>query len=237
MGTGFMEVISNYGMVEINDERLSQNAQENPALFFRQMWLYMSNAIPIFDRPPEMREYLAGGIVEPRFDSVEWVSSEESLEKPVTVNTGFLGHELFRCSLMSYDGTGGVTALPCAEVSYDPETGEVKFPVQKQAGLIYTMDFYTDGSFKQELTIAQKRILGLCMAMVWQERFAGDWLNMQPKIKDKSFNVGSEHAHMAANTARLREMRAALAGELRKYEQDCAYAQQMRSPDTFRRFV
>ena len=46
---------------------------------------------------------------------------------------------------------------------------------------------------------------------------------MQPKIRDKSFEVGPEHAHITANTGRLREIRMQLSEEMKKYEQDCAY--------------
>lgn len=237
MGTQMADVISNYAMVEIDDVRLRQQAQENAALFFRRMALYMNAALPLFNRPPEMREYLINGMVEPSFDNSEWVSTQESTTQSTTVSTGLTGFTLFSCSLVTYDGAGNAVLTPYTEASYNAESGEVTFPEQADAGLIYTMDFYTDGQFSMELTLAQKRILGLCIANVWQERFSENWLNMQPKIKDKSFETGSEHAHITANTGRLKEMRASLSAELMKYEQDCEYYAQVQAPERLQAFV
>lgn len=230
MGTPISDVISNYAMVEIDDIRLREQAQENPALFFRRMALYMYMAIPLFNRPPEMREYLLNGLTEPSFDNFEWVSTEKSVTESTIVSTGMTGFELFSCSSVAYDGAGNAVLTPYTEAVYNEDTGEVTFPQQTAVGLIYTMDFYTDGQFSAALTVAQKRILGLCIANVWQERFSENWLNMQPKIKDKSFESGSEHAHITANTGRIKEMRASLSSELMKYEQDCEYYSQVKGP-------
>ena len=237
MGTAFSEIISDFAMVEIDDIRLRQQAQETPALFYRRMWLYLQNAIPLFNRPPEMRAYLLNDLQAPTFDNVEWVSTESSTTEQSVVDTGKTGYELFSCAVVSYDNAGNVEMIPYTDAKYDSESGEVTFPMQAEAGIIYTMDFYSDGSFAKALTIAQKRLLGLCCATVWYERFAGNWLNMQPKIIDKSFETRSEHAWITANTSRLKELRASLSGELMKYEQDCEYVATIKNPKQLKDFV
>ena len=54
MGTAVSEIITNFAMVEIDDERLNESTQVNPALFYRRMTLYFDAAMPIFRRPPEI---------------------------------------------------------------------------------------------------------------------------------------------------------------------------------------
>lgn len=224
MGTAVSEIITNFAMVEIDDERLNELAQVNPALFYRRMTLYFDAAMPIFSRPPEIKEYLYTGFTEPAYADYTWVSTEESTQQETVVSTGFTtGYELFSCSEITSYSNGSISVTPYTSATYNAEAGTVTFPQQAQAGITYTMDFYNDGSFANDLTQTQKRILGLCVAMVWYERFATTWLNMQPKEKDSSSNAGPEHSHITANTGRLREIRTLLSSELNKYEQDCAY--------------
>ena len=70
MGTAWAEIVTEYARVEINDIRLQKDAQENPALFFRRMSLYMKNAVPLFNQPPEMQSWLSG--TEPSFGDTTW---------------------------------------------------------------------------------------------------------------------------------------------------------------------
>ena len=238
MGTAVSEIITNYGLVEIDDERLNEEAKINPALFYRRMTLYFNDALPIFNRPPEIRDYLINGFKEPAYADYTWVSTDESTTGQTIVNTGFdVEYELFSCSKVTKTAGGSVSIIPYADAVYNAQDGTVTFPVQAESGITYTMDFYSDGAFANELTMAQKRILGLCMSLVWYERFAATWLNMQPKIGDKSYDIGPEHSHITANTSRLREIRTQLSAELNKYEQDCAYMTNLPFMNAKQRFV
>ena len=82
------------------------------------------------------------------------------------------------------------------------------------------MDFYTDGVFDYELDYEQCHILALCIAYTWMRRFGNDLLNIQPKIRDKTFDIASESAHMTAVTARKKEDRTQLNDALLRYEQN-----------------
>lgn len=222
MSTSWAELITNYAMVEIDDQRLNDLISANPSQFFRKMSLYVKMALPLLNRPPELRQYLTYGMVDPQFADAEWVSTENSTAVETTVTTGKLGFALFSCSIVSVDASGNVGYAPYGSATYDPESGNVVFPKQSAEGITYTMDFYTDGSFENDFTLAQKRLIGLGIAQVWYEHFAGNWLNMQPKISDRNFSTASESPHIQAMTARLKDVRANLSSELRKYEQDCA---------------
>lgn len=219
MGTAWAEIITDYAMVEINDIRLQKDAKENPALFLRRMSLYMKNAIPLFSDPPEEQAWLSA--TEPAFADASWVSSGSEEEE--TVTTEYRGFDLMSVVQEQTARTGELLLLPYTEAAYDPETGVVTFPGGIPEGTIFRMDFYTDGSFANDLSLAEKRILGKCMALVWEERFSGDWLNMQPKVNDKSFNVGSEANHIRSMTERGKALRAELYAEISRYAQNLQY--------------
>ena len=224
MGTPWAEVICNYAMPVIDDVRLSDQMGEDPALFFRRMSLYMDLALPLLSRPPELDAYLKYQLTKPSYADLTWVSTEESMEGETTVETEQVGFELFSCMLRTVDDDGGlVTVTPVSDVTYDPETGAVTFPTQSEAGLEYSIDFYTDGSFYYDLTDAQKRLLGMAMGIVWDERFSRNWLNIQQKVKDSSFDTVNESNYMREVQSRLVTNRGLLNDELRKYEQDLAY--------------
>lgn len=223
MGTPWTEIICNYAMPVMDDVRLIDQMGENPALFFRRMALYMDLAIPMVSRPPELDFYLNYELVKPVYDDMIWRSTSESLEGETTVETTMTGYDLFSCSLREVDESGVVTSMPVSGVTYDPETGTVVFPKQETVGLEYNVDFYTDGSFYYDLTEAQKRLLGLAVGVVWDERFSRNWLNITMKVKDASFDTVNESNYMREVQNRLFMNRHLLNDELRKYEQDVAY--------------
>lgn len=223
MGTPWTEIICNYAMPVMDDVRLIDQMGENPALFFRRMALYMDLAIPMVSRPPELDSYLNYELTRPNYDDMIWRSTSESLEGETTVETTMTGYDLFSSSLREVDESGVVTSTPVSGVTYDPETGTVVFPKQETVGLEYNVDFYTDGSFFYDLTEAQKRLLGLAVGVVWDERFSRNWLNITQKIKDASFDTVNESNYMREVQNRLFMNRHLLNDELRKYEQDVAY--------------
>lgn len=221
MATTWSDIIVNNAMVVIDDVRLTEELEIDAAQFFRRMAMYFSMALPLVSRPPELYQYLTNGLIEATYTDSEWVSTAESLEQETEVDTGAVGYELCSCVLRTISA-GEVILTPYA-VTYDAETGIVTFPKQDSEGAEYILDFYTDGKFANDLTETQKRIIGLAVAIVWDERFTRNWLNMQMKIKDSSFDTVNESNYLEKTTYRMKENRAAFNDELRKYEQDIAY--------------
>lgn len=219
MGTSIAELITDHAMVEINDVRLEQQLQQNAALFFRRMWLYVKNGVPLFNNPPEMRERLA--YTAPLFADYEWIGAASA--QPTVVSTNCVGYELMSVQVNEQMPDGNIVSTPYTEATYDSETGDVTFPDGIADGTVFQLDFYTDGQFENELNEEEKRILAICVALVWYERFSNDWLNMQPKIASKSFSVGSESNYIRAMTERDRSRRAYLFAEMNKYAQNVAY--------------
>lgn len=219
--TTWAELVS-AGMVQIDDVRLREQLTASPAQFYRRMAEVIRQAFTLLQRPPELATYLKWGMTEPKYADFQWVSTADSTDEITEVSTGAVGYEL--CSVVQVTDVGGKIAYtPYAVAVYNAETGVVTFPEQDSAHIRYEIDFYTDGSFP-DMTAAQIRLMALAIAVVWDERFSRNWLNMQPKLMDDSFKQGSEANHIAQVAKRRRENRIAFNDELRAYEQLCAYA-------------
>lgn len=215
MNTTFSEILTNYAMQGNNDLNWLEELEISPAGFLRAKSQTVINAIPRFSRPPEMAAWLR--FTPPLYDDATY-TAEADQPSGMVIDTGKSGYEI--CSAVIVDANGGATAV---KSTYDAETGSVTIGQEIAAGTVIDIDFYTDGVFENELTEEQKRILGLCVVTDWFYRFTNDWLNMQPKVKDKTFDVGSESAQMTANTAKYKEMRNMLNDAMLRYEENVAH--------------
>ena len=217
--TTFSEIITDYAMVEIDDVRLHKELAVSPARFYRKMCLYMNNAIPRFNRPPVVRGWL-------KYTPAQWddfqYSAQETVQSGNVIATNIKGYDMANAVQVSDDGYGGIQYTP-VPIVYDTNTGNVTVQTELQQNAQIDIDFYTDGVFNLELGGEMKRILGLCVQVVWENRFVNNFLLQQPKIKDRSFDLGSEANHMNAGTKRLGALTQMLIQELNAFEQAVAY--------------
>ena len=219
MTTSWSEVLT-AALTVINDIRWRKQLATNPAEFYRAKSAYITMALPLLCRPPELLQHLQNGLVEPSYASADWtVSDSDTNGEAVTIHTGLTGYELMSVVRILPDGMG---EMPYSEAKYDAESGDVTFPPQYKSGTAYSIDFYTDGEL-QDLTLTQKRLLALAVAVVWDEHFDRDWLNKTPKIHDASFETVNEANFIDKSSKSRSENRAIFEDELRKYEQNCAY--------------
>lgn len=216
--TALSEIIAE-AMIYIDDVRLQEQLDVNPALFYRRTSAYITAAMPLLSSPPELYEYISKEYVPAEYDSFTWISTAESMTQETAVDTGCVGYDLCSVVIRSEDGS---YVTPYGDAQYDSETGIVTFPIQTEANIEYELDFYKDGSVA-ELTMPMKRLFGLAISIVWDERFASTWLNIQPKIQDSSFKAVNESTYMDKLTLREVAKRQAFQDELRKYEQMNAY--------------
>lgn len=217
--TSIADIISK-AMVIIDDIRLNEILRENPAAFYRKMCGYIDMAMPMLSRPPELYSHIAKGYAEAQFADAEWISTQASMSDEMILETELTGYDFIGVTAI---GTDGKTVYFYQDAQYNPETGEITFPIQAESGITYDIDFYKDGSF-EDLTPAMERLFALAITVVWDERLDHNWLNLTPKIKDASFETINESNYMDKLTARTKENRAAFYEELRKYEQDVAYS-------------
>lgn len=219
--TKWADVIAN-AMLFIDDVRLSQELAHDEAGYYRKMSSYLVAALPLLNKPPVLLKYLESGMVESDTYDLEWVSTEESTQEEVVLDTEIPGMDVFTCMVWmeGKDGNWGLEPYPGA--MYDSETGKVTFPVQEDIGITYAIEFYKDGAF-QKLTATQIRLLSLAIAVVWDARFDRTWLNMQMKIKDSYFNTINESNYIDKVDASTLQKYQMFQDELRKYEQDNAY--------------
>lgn len=218
MATAIAEIISE-AMIYIDDVRLQEQLSTNPALFYRRTSAYVSAAMPLLSSPPELLSHIQKEYVAPDYDDYVWISTAEStMDDSTEVGTGCIGYEL--CSVVTVYEDGLTT--PYTDFEYDSETGIVTFGEQSTEGIEYEIDFYKDGSVA-DLTFSMKRLFGLAIAIVWDERLDRNWLALTPKVKDSSFQTVNESNYMDKLAIRKVTNRQAFQDELRKYEQDNAY--------------
>lgn len=229
---GWSEIIQKAKLL-IDDVRWDRELALSPARFFRAKSDWVLLALPLLNRPPNLTDWLKSGMVAPSYDDAEWVSTAESLEGPVTVKTGMAGYDL--CSVTVLSGTGnpsptgnGGTGNPSpteeayTDFTYDKKTGAVTFAQQAAEDVVYELDFYTDGSFR-DFDESIMRLFALAVAVVWDERFDNNWLNIQMKIHDSSFSTANEGNYAEKISQRRERNRAAFTEELKQYEQNRAY--------------
>ena len=220
--TTFSDILLGYVMQEIDDETWADELALSPARFFRAKSDSVLNGISRFNRPPEVQQWLAH--VPPKYDDFTFDPVGVSAN-PFVIHTGKTGFEM--CSVVVCEpGRNGVSQYS-ATSEYDATTGDVKVYWSIEGSQYVEIDFYSDGRFIFNLDEETKNILGLCIAYNWFNRFAANWLNMQPKIRDKSFDIASESAHMTSATARSKELRLTLDDRLLHYEQNLYYRQQI----------
>lgn len=208
-------------MLPIDDIRLQEQYEISPALFYRRMALFVERAIPMLSRPPELLNLLTQSMVKPVFGDSSWTSTAESTQAETAVETGQIGFDMCSCTINQVLDDGRVLQTPYA-VSYDADTGIVTFPTQTDIGIVYEMDFYTDGSFA-DLSDAVIQLFASAISVVWDERFVNAWLQRTPKINDSSFSTVNE-ANWTEKTsqAHLRKVQQ-FHEQIKHYEQLCAY--------------
>lgn len=223
--TGWSEIITAAKLL-IDDVRWQKELEISAAQFFRAKSDFVKMAMPRLNRPPGLLDHLQENLIDPAYDSATWVSTEASTSAETTLELGMTGYQL--CTV-SQRTQGGLYSMPYTDFTYDAGTGNVTFDVQGDVGLEYEIDFYTDGSMN-DLTPTQMRLFALAVAVTWDERFDRTWLNMQPKIKDQSFETVNEANWTEKVSQRLVRNEQALSDELNKYEQDCAFRARFRDP-------
>lgn len=214
MGTGFSEIITG-AMHFIEDVRWQEQLQSDPAQFFRAKSALVISAVPRFNCPPNIQDYLHYEM--PSYDDYTYVA-ESAQTSGFTVSTGKTGFDLCSVALEEREPNGVVFLTP-VENTYDEETGIVTVLADVAEGSVLVFDFYTDGVFENELDENQKRILMLAVAVDWYFQFANAYLGIANLVTDKSFSLKSPSEHIKANTDRLQYLQAQLRSELHAYEQ------------------
>ena len=205
-----------------NDLSLEWDKANRLPVFFNRMKAYMIEAIPKFNRPPEMLDKLAA-YTEPQFDSVSYVTVElEQGTTEQTVNTDVLGANYVSAGIIAEDSFGDVEYTPVV-CFYDAETGIVTIEGQYDAGLSVEIDLYTCGEFEADLNDAEKGILTFAIYNRYEHRFDNDVLERQAKIRDSAFTTISEASQTQAGTARQKEVDNQLYGMLRSYQDNVEY--------------
>ena len=231
--TPTLKVITEYCAIKVDDVRLNSLAAEDMPLYARRMWGYLNAAIPLFTLPAEMQEYLLGteeqpNLTPPTYDSTLYTVSEElTTDTVVSLGEEFVGYELFCCRIRQTDMFGNVGYSPAPNVTYNSGSGKITIAASAtssvSAGTVYEIDFYTDGAFAHTLSAVEMDILGDCFEITWLERFNNNWLNLTPKIEDRSFTEQNRANKENADTAKLKATISRVYDKMRRNEQNLFY--------------
>ena len=222
--TPILKVITEYCSVYVDDIRLQELTETDPALYARKMWQYLRASIPLFTLPEGIQNYLCGTeespkLTEPLFAET-YYTAENDLASGDVISLGntYLGYDLCSCRMRTKDAHGNVVYVPVS-VSYDAESGNVTLAegVHKHSDLDF--DLYKDGWFSEILSPQIMMILGMCFNLVWQTRFMNDWLSNVDKVEDKSFSQQNRANKIRADQERFLILRQELSAQMRKLEQ------------------
>lgn len=232
MATPILKVITQYCAILIDDINLADLAREDMPLYARRMWAYFQAAIPNFTTPSSVLPYLLGTpdspkLIEPIYGSFQYITEEELTEdKVITMGKDGKGHDLFCCRIETIGKFDRIIMVSTNIAKYDSENGTVTLsasidnPIPK--GTIFNMDFYTDGYFKEDLSVDIMRILGLCFQVIWQTRFNNDWLSNVSKVEDRSFSEQNRANKERSDDERLDRYKNALNTAMRTFERNLA---------------
>ena len=228
MATPILKVITEYCEGYINDERIAEVRDSDPALYLRNMWFFLRIAISQFNHPTEIQRYLVGTadepkLVEPTFaDNV--IVADTAIEGTATfaLGEGFTGFELASCRERVQEVNGRITYY-MVDFEYDPTAGELTINGDYPQGTVFDLDFANDGSFAEDLSGEIMDILGTGSGLAWFEHFQVDWLSIVSKVEDKSFKEQNRATDKRANVEMIKELRMSFAGKMRRFEQNTYY--------------
>ena len=220
MGTTWEELEIRATTYIKNDLSLDWDKANRLPVFFNRMKAYMLEAIPKFNRPPEMLQKLSQ-YTEPQFESVSYTTV--SAEGEQTIGTGVIGATVFSVGAITADEFGDPSYQPVPGASYDAGTGNVTLPGAYEAGTQIEIDLYMSGSFDADLNDTEKGILAFAIYNRYEHRFDNDVLERQAKIRDSAFTTISEASQTQAGTARQREVDSQLYAMLRAYQDNVEY--------------
>lgn len=219
MGTTWEELELRATTYIKNDLSLDWDKANRLPVFFNRMRAYMVEAIPKFNRPPEMLAKLAA-YTAPQFESVSYTTIAGENQ---TVETEVLGATVVSAGIIAEDDFGDVQYTPLTGVEYDQETGFVTLTGTFEDGSAVEIDLYTSGVFDAELNETEKGILAFAIYNRYEHRFDNDVLERQAKIRDSAFTTISEASQTQAGTARQREVDSQLYAMLRAYQDNVEY--------------
>lgn len=221
MGTTWEELEAR-AMTYIKDDlSLEYDMKNRLPVFYNRMRAYMTEAIPLFNRPPEMLERLSG-YTEPAFASVSY-ETEDGISAGDSIETGTVGADLCAVGVIAEDEYGDVNYQPFSAFSYDPETGNVTIEQDMAGAVLLDIDLYTSGSFDKELNETEKGILAFAVYNRYEHRFDNNVLERTAKIRDSSFSTISEASQTQANTARQRLADSQLFDMMRAYQDNAEW--------------
>ena len=200
MGTSWEQIETSAMTYIKNDTSLEYDMENRLPVFYNRMRAYMEAAIPMVDRPMGTAEKLEKTTF-PQYDDVI-VETDDIISGEATLTTDLTGYGICSVGVVEPDKFGVPQYTPVTVVSYDSTTGDVKINGDFTAGTEFTVSVYKGAAFEDDLSLSERGLLAEAVYVAYETRFDNNVLERTVKIKDRTFNIGSEAAPMDANTRR-----------------------------------
>lgn len=219
--TKFFEIYDNYALNNITDisDDLNKLRDKNPAQFGRKMIPYMLNSIGIFSRPETMIDVLEDR-VNAEYDEMQVILASDNLQVLHTNKPNF--DYVNATVLLGIDEDTEMPIIEDLDISYDKETGDITFNKTMSINDDVDIDFYKDGYFNGNLNTTEKRILGLCIQLCWENKFINKEEDIMLIIEDKQTKIANQANRNNSLSNRFEILYGIVQEEMTRYEDSCA---------------
>lgn len=171
-----------------DDPSITRAYNSNPTQFFKIMYNYLRNGIPLYNNPLSIIDILSDR-TDPYIDSENFVGDGNT--STYALSSTPLIDSYFSYYINDVESEG----------SYDELTNSVTFPYDIPLGETATAEWYYVGQFNQTLTDIQQKILGLLLVACWAEKEKNFLLDIRRLLNDTDYKMGSEAFSIRAKTA------------------------------------
>ena len=193
MATSFVDVYD-LSINQFDSPTITKAYATSPLQFFRIMYNYLNNSIPMFNNPLTMPRILADKVI-PDGEIETFVGTGLVSTYPLS-STPTVG------SYFEYT-MNGVTV----DATFDYNTNSTTYITNVPAGQEATTEWYFAGQFNQTLTEPQLLILSRFLTSNWAMKEKNFQLDIRRLLNDNDFKLGSEANSVRSKVNWYDEMR------------------------------
>jgi len=196
---------------EFDDYRINTAYSNNYISFFKIMYNYLDNAIPLFNIPKIMINKLLDR-VKP-IDTIELFDGDGHETNFVLTSIPTLdAYFYYIIDNITVDGT------------YDSLTNSITLNTVAPLGTEnITIEWYDSGSFNETLSEREERILSYLLVQNWGEKEKNFLLDIRRLLNDTDFKLSAESTNMREKGNWYHSMREHAVKDMKQYSWDLTY--------------
>lgn len=193
MATNFIEIYDS-AINEIDDPNITNAYKSSAISFFKIMYNYLNNAIPLFNNPLSMYSKLID-ISVPQGETEIFVG--DGITQIFNISSTPLSDSIFEYKIndLTLEGT------------YNSIDNTIKFSEPIPLDSEGTFDWYYTGQFNTDIDIRAKRILSKLLVVCWAEKEKNFLLDIRRLLNDTDFKLHDASASTKAKVGWYGDMR------------------------------